>query len=90
MTVVAAHSNLALGKTTWQSTTFRYNDIWATSWLAVDGNANPNFHNGHCTHTDPSDRSPWWMVDLAGFYNVQRVVVTNRGDNCCEYIDKNL
>ena len=53
---------------------------------AVDNNPNTNFNSGFCTHTDPysSDEFSWWQVDLADFYDVFSVVITNRGDCCGE------
>ena len=70
--------NLALGRPTWQSSNFMsYN-----SSLAVDGNADSNFHRGSCMHTSTDDNNPWWVVDLGKRTNVQEVYLTNRGD-CC-------
>jgi len=49
---------------------------------AVDGNTNSRFSGRSCTHTQSTDK-PWWMVDLGSFYDVQQVIVFNRGD-CCQ------
>lgn len=49
---------------------------------AVDGVADPEYINGHCTHTI-EQRTPWWKADLGMHQMVQFVEVMNRGD-CCE------
>ena len=70
--------NVALGKPTTQSTTFRR----YPSRFAVDGNLNTNMHEYSCSHTEPKVRGGWWQVDLGTVYEIRRVVITNRGD-CC-------
>ena len=70
--------NLALGKGTFQSST-----AWAgEASYAVDGNPNPEFNAGSCTHTSTHDDNPWWGVDLGADYLITQVVIINRGD-CC-------
>jgi hypothetical protein len=72
--------NLALGQPTWQSTTLEA----FTSDEAVDGNKDPNFGQGSCSHTALNDPSPSWLaVDLGKPTDVYGAAVTNRGD-CCE------
>jgi len=48
---------------------------------AVDGNSNPNFNGGSCTHTNDEEQ-PWWRVDLGNVELVNNVYIVNRGD-CC-------
>lgn len=70
-------TNLALGRTTFQSSTSSN----GASSRAVDGNTNTNYHSNSCTHTGNEDH-PWWTVDLGSSKDVCSVVLTNRGD-CC-------
>ena len=51
--------NLALNKQTGQSST----SSSGGSGRAVDGNSDPDFNNGHCSHTNDNNPS-WWRVDL--------------------------
>ena len=44
---------------------------------AVDGNINPSYLNGSCTHTNVEE-NPWWRVDLGTRYDVTAVTVYNR------------
>jgi len=73
--------NLALGKSTWQSST--YSD-WSTDGpadasRAVDGNNDGDFINGDsCSHT--ADTDGWWAVDLGAVYEVTSMVIWNRID----------
>ena len=69
---------MALGKATMQSTTYGYAGSQSSS--AVDGNKDSNLNDHSCATTDTGDVNPWWAVDLGQLTNVQRVVVTNRGD----------
>lgn len=77
--------NLALGKTTTQSSTG-----WnGASSRAVDGNVAGSYTAGSCTHTfNEADKnaggSSWWMVDLEKEAEVSKVVVYNRNDDCCK------
>ncbi|CAH1775088.1 unnamed protein product [Owenia fusiformis] len=50
--------------------------------LAVDGNTDPDFNQGSCTHTSDTGEDPWWMVDLEQKFIISRVEIYNRGD-CC-------
>ncbi|KAH9488872.1 hypothetical protein Btru_041496 [Bulinus truncatus] len=49
------------------------------AYLAVDGNNDDNMTHGHCQHTW-SETMPWWMVDLRGQFEVDTIILTNRGD----------
>ncbi|GMH44504.1 hypothetical protein BSKO_12456 [Bryopsis sp. KO-2023] len=55
---------------------------------AIDGDANPNYSGGSCTHTQ-TELNPWWQVDLGASYTVTRVLITNRLD-CCHERLRNL
>ena len=72
--------NLALGKATSQSSTFNNTilKVSGVSGKAVDGNADTNFNNGHCSHTQ-NDVSSWWRVDLGSDkVPVSEVHIVNR------------
>lgn len=84
-TLVSVSENAARGKPTWQSSTLSGHSPWGESPSAVDGNADPIYYHHSCTHTELDRRSPWWAVDLGQPFDVQRVVVTNRGDCCGSY-----
>jgi hypothetical protein len=71
-------SNLALGKTATQSSTYGTGPVAA---LAVDGNTNGNFWAGSVTATLP-DANAWWQVDLGSSATVNSIVIWNRTD-CC-------
>ncbi|XP_067652417.1 uncharacterized protein [Haliotis asinina] len=66
--------NLALNKPTHQSATV----YGATSDRAVDGNNNPDFISGSCTHTQNFQSINWWQVDLLSTCHVGSVSITNR------------
>ena len=74
--------NLALKRTTYQSSTHATASALAQSWHAVDGNSDPDYMEGSCTYTASADRQPWWAVELDATYMVTHVTITNRGD-CC-------
>lgn len=70
--------NIALGKTTKQSSTLHSGE----SHKAVDGNTSGRYWDGSVTHTNSSGRQ-WWEVDLEGNYSVKKIIIFNRTD-CCE------
>ncbi|KAI8515636.1 hypothetical protein Bbelb_064490 [Branchiostoma belcheri] len=73
-------SNVALGKTASSSSSPAR---WGPE-KAVDGSRGTSVSRGdECTHTD-NVYQPWWKVDLADIYTVNRVSVLNRGDCCGE------
>ena len=44
----------------------------------MDGNADPNYDNGHCSHTN-TDNPSWWRVDLgSNGVPVSEVFIVNR------------
>ena len=52
---------------------------------AVDGNADIDYFNGHCSHTAYCcSPMPWWRVDFGGIAVVYSMNITNRGDCCGE------
>ncbi|XP_020609433.1 uncharacterized protein LOC110048018 [Orbicella faveolata] len=71
--------NLALGKPTNQSSTYSDALIGAAeSGRAVDGNADTDMLNKHCSHTN-QDNPSWWQVDLAlGHAAVYEIHIVNR------------
>ena len=70
-------TNVALGKKSFQSSISGIGN----AAKAVDGSTNTFYFSNSCTHTK-AESDPWWQVDLAADYNVQEVMLTNRGD-CC-------
>jgi hypothetical protein len=70
--------NLALGKKTSQSSTYRG---IAVAERAVDGDTNGNYADQSIALTN-KDLNAWWQVDLAGQYNIHDILLGNRLD-CC-------
>lgn len=73
-------TNLALGKTATQSST--YTDPVAGASVAskaVDGNTDGAYLNGSVTATN-FQTSPWWKVDLGATVTVNQIKVWNRTD----------
>ncbi|XP_070537128.1 uncharacterized protein [Ptychodera flava] len=71
-----ALENIAFNKTATQSST----DYGGVASLAVDDDVTGDFSGGSCSHT-VEQTDPWWQVDLAGFYDVDTIVITNRNEN---------
>ena len=71
--------NVAIGKTTKQSSTFD----GAVSSRAVDGNVDGNFANLSVTHTQ-EENQPYWEVDLGKVSSIDQINIWNRSD-CCEW-----
>ena len=71
--------NIALRKSTAQSSTYNYNStVTGISGNAVDGNPDTDFQNGHCSHTNATNPS-WWRVDLgANLVPVSEIFIVNR------------
>ncbi|XP_076004922.1 fucolectin-like [Genypterus blacodes] len=46
---------------------------------AIDGNTNPDYRAGSCTHTS-SQANPWWRLNLPGVYRISHIKITNRID----------
>ncbi|XP_039893258.1 uncharacterized protein LOC120736938 [Simochromis diagramma] len=68
--------NVALNKETVQSSTWSGTEHWASK--AVDGCRNGQVPQGCCTHTSPTEDSPWWHIDLLGLHKVTAVTIINR------------
>lgn len=49
---------------------------------AVDGNTDGIYTNNSCTHTQ-DEKDPWFEIDLGDFYDVTKIVIWNRTDECC-------
>nr|XP_034311973.1 uncharacterized protein LOC105322541 isoform X3 [Crassostrea gigas] len=73
--------NVALWKSTHQSTTYSYDGISFTPDKAVDGNGNGDWDIHTCTHTQPSGDHPTWSVDLGNVYYIIAIKIKNRNDN---------
>ena len=81
MNLVDFTTNLARGKPAEQST----HSIWSpTPTRAVDGNYDNNLKRKSCIQTLPNQVGSWWQVDLEAVYNIEEVLVLNRGDCCGE------
>ncbi|TNN34894.1 Fucolectin [Liparis tanakae] len=65
--------NLALGGKASQSSLYAH----GMASIAIDGNPNPKFELGSCTHTD-NEINPWWRLDLGVTHKVFSVKITNR------------
>ncbi|XP_060607969.1 uncharacterized protein LOC132760089 [Ruditapes philippinarum] len=64
-----------------QSSTYRH--YQAT--LATDGLWNPDFRKGSCMHTNFTEDTAWWEVDMLEVYPIRRLIILNRGsvfDRC--------
>ncbi|XP_009992038.1 PREDICTED: uncharacterized protein LOC104385299, partial [Chaetura pelagica] len=70
--------NAALGRAVAQSSTLDSSSLAAN---AVDGNDDPDWGHGSCSHTG-KELEPWWRVDLGGRHAVYAVTVTTSSD-CC-------
>ncbi|XP_021368021.1 flocculation protein FLO11-like [Mizuhopecten yessoensis] len=69
--------NAALNKPATQISTY----FKGVASHAVDGDKNPLFWNGSCSHTRWKEGLPlyqWWMVDLEREYRIDSVNITNR------------
>ena len=70
--------NIAAGKLTNQSSTYKDKSASGESSKAVDGNSDTHFPNGHCSHT-LTDNPSWWSVDLGSDHlPVFEVRIVNR------------
>ena len=74
--------NVAYHKIASQADRTRWSRMWPANG-AVDGNTDTDMTHGHCAHP----QSDWggrasWMVDLVDTYNISKVTIYNRGDEC--------
>ncbi len=70
------NNDLALGKNTFQSSTYQGNTNSFGSGRVVDGNGDTFNHTN-------SQQGAWWEVDLGSTQNIGQVRIWNRG-NCCQ------
>lgn len=75
----AADTNLALTGTASQSSTAHSGG----ASRAIDGDTTGTYNQGSVTHTDGSSAYDWWEVDLGSIYNISKIDIFNRTDNCC-------
>ncbi|XP_050928869.1 LOW QUALITY PROTEIN: uncharacterized protein LOC108881964 [Lates calcarifer] len=73
----ASLPNVAPSGTASQSTTLSDS---ARAWKAIDGNSDPVYYHGSCTHTAHDQSDPWWRLLLPGIYRITAVSVTNRDE----------
>lgn len=73
--------NVAIWKSTNQSTTYYEPGIIFTSDKAVDGNGDGNWNSHTCTHTQPESDNPTWNVNLGNAYYIIAIKIKNRNDN---------
>jgi len=52
---------------------------------AIDGDWGTAYFTDTCSHTDHTtgDSNPWWNVDLGRNYEISKIKIANRGDDCC-------
>lgn len=79
--ILTIGKNVALWKSTDQSTTYSANGISFTSDKAVDGNGDGNFNSHTCTHTLPDSYNPTWNVYLGNANYIIAIEIKNRNDN---------
>ncbi|XP_070711437.1 fucolectin-1-like, partial [Pempheris klunzingeri] len=49
------------------------------AWRAIDGNRNPNYFDGSCSHT-LSERTVWWSLLLPATYRITFISITSRDE----------
>nr|XP_033496803.1 uncharacterized protein LOC117266005 [Epinephelus lanceolatus] len=67
--------NLALKGKASQSSLYEFGN----AYNAIDGNPNPKWEDGSCTHTK-NNISPWWRLDLGKTHKIDSVKITNRDE----------
>lgn len=73
--------NVALWKSTNQSSNYIDGTTTLTSDKAVDGNADGDFGRGTCTHTAMHDYNATWNVNLENAYYIIAIKIKNRNDD---------
>lgn len=74
--------NVALWKSTTQSSTYREGTIYFGSDKAVDGSGDGDFNKGQtCTHTAVELSNPRWNVILGDLYYITFIKIKNRNTN---------
>ena len=74
--------NLAIDGTALQSSNYKT----SRAHQANDGNPDPNFNHGSCSHTW-YETDPWWRVTFKRLVIVKEVIIVNRGDCCGKFTD---
>ncbi|XP_078503283.1 fucolectin-like [Lissotriton helveticus] len=73
--------NVALGGRATQSSIlggdWSHQGYLAHAINAIDGNQDPEFMHGSCSHT-AYQQNPWWRVDLLKPYKIHAISITNR------------
>ena len=72
--------NVAAGKRAFQSDTLGP-EAKGGAMLAVDGNKDPLWNAGSCSHTTGQGTYRWWAVNLGDIYRIKAVRVTNRDNS---------
>lgn len=75
-------TNVALGKTATQSSTFSDNG----PLRAVDGNLSGVIGDASLSHTN-LDAQAWWEVDLGASFSISAIHLHNRSDCCADRLD---
>ncbi len=80
----SATSNVALNKTTNQSSTLNAGGITGSSSKTIDGNTNGVFFTNPTSNSSVSatqnETEPWWDVDLGESYSLEQINIYNRTD----------
>ncbi len=87
--VGGSQTNLALGKTATQSSTFVNAGITFSASRAVDGNTNGDFWGGNTSSATNYEYQPWWQVDLGSSQSITSIQVWPRTD-CCPEMTSNF
>lgn len=74
----ATSENIAKGKSCKASSM----NFGGVASRAVDGNTNGVYSNNSTTHSQ-DEKDPWLEIDLGAFYDVSKIVIWNRTDDCC-------
>ena len=77
-TTATSGTNIAKGKSCKASSV----NFGGVASRAVDGNTDGAYGNNSCTHSN-DEKDPWWEIDLGAYYDVSKIVIWNRTDDCC-------
>jgi hypothetical protein len=83
--IFSARSNIAVGKESYQSSTYQERPSIYGPQRANDGNTNGilfSTNDVSCTHTKIDTLPYWWAVDLGQKYVIDSISIYNRQD-CC-------
>ncbi|XP_040020954.2 uncharacterized protein LOC120810467 [Gasterosteus aculeatus] len=79
-----SYENVAMRGKASQSS--RIDSGFSAAYNSIDGNRNPHFKSGSCSHT-MQQTNPWWRVDLLHPYMVTSIIISNRADCCKERLN---